>query len=65
MTPAEFLDIRIAVGFNRGGLASVLGVTGRSIQYWEAGGRAVPETVARIMRLAQTDPELLTRLKNA
>jgi DNA-binding transcriptional regulator YiaG len=65
LTGAELQTARAALCLTQGALADCLGVSRRSIQHWEAGGRAVPETVARIMRLAQTDPELLTRLKNA
>ena len=65
MTPADFRATRTALGMTQGALASALGVDRRTVQFWEAGDRAVPETVARIMRLAGAEPGLLARLAAA
>ncbi len=65
MTPADFRAIRAALGMTQGGLASALGVARRTIQHWEDGDRSVPETVARLMRLAASDAAILPRLKAA
>ena len=65
MTPTEFLTCRSALNLTQSALASTLGVGRRAVQYWEAGEREVPEPVARILRLAQTDPSILARLAAA
>ncbi len=65
MTPADFRAIRAALGMTQGGLASALGIGRRTVQQYEADDRAIPETIARIMRLAQTDPSIVTRIEAA
>lgn len=65
MTGPELLAARTALGLTQGALAAALGVDRRTVQFWEAGDRGIPETVARIMRLAATEPELLPRLASA
>lgn len=65
MTPAEFLAARTALGLTQGALADTLGVIRRTIQFWEAGDRTIPETVARIMRAACEHRELLAWLAAA
>lgn len=65
MTPADFHAARTALGLTQGALASAIGVDRRTVQFWEAGGRAVPETVARLVRLAVSEPGLLSRLAAA
>ncbi|HUN01056.1 MAG TPA: helix-turn-helix domain-containing protein [Halothiobacillus sp.] len=65
MTPTDFRTIRAGLGMTQGGLASALGVSRRIVQYWESGERPIPETVARLMRLAASDAEILPRLKAA
>lgn len=64
MTPAEFTAARAALGYTQGGLASVLGVGRRAVQYYEAGNRAIPEPIARIIRLGLIDKTILTRLRD-
>ena len=65
MTGPELQTARTALGMTQGALASALGVDRRTVQFWEAGDRAIPETVARIVRLAIAEPELLMRLAAA
>ena len=65
MSPTDFLAARTALGFTQGALAAALGVDRRTVQFWEAGDRAIPETVARVIRLAIAEPELLMRLAAA
>ena len=62
MTPAEFLAARAALGMTQGALATALGCGRRTVQQYEAGDRAIPETIARILRLATCEPDLLARL---
>ena len=61
MTPAEFLAARAALGLTQGGLAEALGVSRRTVEQWECGGRNIPEPLARVIRLVSADPELLRR----
>jgi DNA-binding transcriptional regulator YiaG len=62
MTPTELHAARKALGLTQGAFAAALGVTRRSVQFWEAGDRAIPETVARLVRLAVSEPQILVRL---
>ena len=59
MTGPEFLAARTALGLTQGALATALGVARRTVQQWEAGDRAAPEPVARIIRAALADPNIL------
>ncbi len=65
MTAAELQTARAALGLTQGALASALGVDRRTIQYWEGGDRSIPETIARLIRLALVDAALLDRLAAA
>jgi len=62
MTGAELLAARTALGLTQGSLATALGAGRRSVQHWEAGERAIPETVARVMRAALIDRTILDRI---
>lgn len=65
MTGAELLAARATLGLTQGGLATALGVGRRTIQQYEADDRAIPELVARVVRVAVTDQTLLPRLAAA
>jgi DNA-binding transcriptional regulator YiaG len=65
MTPAELHTIRAALGLTQGSLATALGIGRRTIQHWEADERAVPETVAKVMRAALIDRTILDRIAAA
>lgn len=61
MTAQEFKDAREELGWTQSALASALGVTLRAVQYYEAGQRAIPGPVDRIV----TSTLDLTRRLNA
>ena len=61
MTPTALKSARAALGLTQGGLAEALGVSRRTVEQWECGGRNIPEPLARVIRLVSTDPELLRR----
>ncbi|WP_299956656.1 DNA-binding transcriptional regulator [Acidocella sp.] len=65
MTPAELHAARTALGMTQGALASALGVGRRTIQQYEAGDRAIPELVARIVRAAIKNREILNAIAAA
>ena len=68
MTPREFKTIRLALGQSAARMARLLGVTaGRTVFHWEAGERAIPGPVAKLMRLLDLNviqPEDLEGLKD-
>jgi DNA-binding transcriptional regulator YiaG len=49
MTPAEFKALRDAWGLSQTAMADRLGVSRRAIQTWEAGERAVPAVVVKLI----------------
>ena len=51
MTPAEFKEARRKLGLSLSQLATVLGVSKRTVEYWEAddGKRPVHPTAAKAM----------------
>jgi transcriptional regulator with XRE-family HTH domain len=52
MTPAEFTAAREKLGLSKEALARILGVSsGRTVRWWESGGRPVTGPVALAMRL--------------
>ena len=61
MTPTALKSARAALGMTQGGLAEALGVSRRTVEQWECGGRNIPEPLARVIRLVSADPELLRR----
>jgi transcriptional regulator with XRE-family HTH domain len=65
MTAAELQAARSALGFTQGALASALGVGRRTVQHWEADERAIPETVAKVLRAAQVDRTIIDRISAA
>ena len=65
MTAPELLAARTALGLTQGALATSLGVGRRTVQHWEAGERAVPEPIARILRASVVDADVLYRISVA
>lgn len=63
MTRTAIITTRTDLGLTRPALASALGVSTKAVQSWELGTREIPEPVARIMRLAANDSQLLERLE--
>lgn len=61
----NFRAIRTALGFTQGGIATALGAGRRTVQHWEADERAIPETVAKVMRAALIDPTVLSKIASA
>lgn len=55
MTREEFIKLRHKLGLSQRGIAPHLGVTFRAVQYWEQGGRAIPEPVALLLRRIMQD----------
>jgi hypothetical protein len=51
MTPKQFSAALDRLGLSQLGAARLFGVDGRSARRWVAGERAVPETVAILLRL--------------
>jgi DNA-binding transcriptional regulator YiaG len=52
MTPAEFREIRHALGLSAEGMARVLRVSsGRTVRWWESGGRPITGPVELAMEL--------------
>lgn len=65
MTGPEFQAARAALGLTQGSLASDLGCSRRTVQYWESDEHPIPETVSRVIRLALIDPTILVRIAAA
>lgn len=51
MTPADFRSCLSRLGLSQTGASRVLGVADRTIRSWLTGERAVPEPVAKLVRL--------------
>lgn len=51
MTPADFSSALSRLALSQSGAAAVLGVSDRALRMWISGDRAVPEPVAKLMRL--------------
>lgn len=51
MTAQEFKETRERLGQTQQGLAGVIGVTVRAVQYYEAGTRKIPGPVAALLKL--------------
>jgi len=64
MTPAELLAARNILGLTQGALATALGASRRAVQFWEAGERAIPELVARVIRSEMEGFEVLDILSD-
>jgi len=62
MTAPEYAAIRQRLALDTEALAAVLGVTRRTVQWHEASG-AIPEPVARLMRLLDRTPRLVHELR--
>lgn len=56
MTSAEYRSLIAALGLSIVGAAPVIGISRRASQYYAAGERAVPEPVARLLRLLARSP---------
>ena len=64
MTPAELTSARNILGMTQGALATALGASRRAVQFWEAGERAIPELVARVIRAEMAGFEMLDILSD-
>jgi len=64
MTPAELTSARNILGLTQGALATALGASRRAVQFWEAGERAIPELVARVIRAEMEGFEVLDILSD-
>jgi len=64
MTPAELTSARNILGLTQGALATALGASRRAVQFWEAGERAIPELVARVIRAEMAGFEMLDILSD-
>lgn len=52
MTPAELTSARKALGLTQEALAIAIGVSGgRTVRKWEAGDRAIPQSVAKLVAI--------------
>lgn len=66
MTPAEFRVVREWLGFPVEWLAAHLGVSARTIRYWEAGKHPIPDSVRlEIERLEAYTGEFVGRVVDA
>lgn len=61
MSATELRTLRGAL--TQDALARALGVSRRTVVYWEAGAVPIPELAARVMRLSARMPGLLEALK--
>ena len=64
MTPSELTSARNILGLTQGALATALGASRRAVQFWEAGERAIPELVARVIRAEMEGFEVLDILSD-
>ena len=64
MTPAELTSARNILGLTQGALATALGASRRAVQFWEAGERAIPELVARVICAEMAGFEMLDILSD-
>jgi hypothetical protein len=51
MTSAQFNTALRRLDLTQAGAARLLGVDGRTTRYWAAGDRAIPESIAILLRL--------------
>ena len=63
MTPQQLRDARAGLGLTAAQLARAVGVASeRTVTRWEAGQRAIPGPVERLIGLMQRDPAALADL---
>lgn len=53
MTPAQFRESLDRLGLPHVRIAELLGVESRTIRYWLAGERDIPQLVIRVLRAAE------------
>lgn len=63
MTASGVRDCRARLGLAQRELAAALGVHITAVQRWEAGDRAVPGPVSRLLLALERDPALLAVLR--
>ena len=68
MPPYQVRAIRESMGLTQGELAAAIGATRRAVQNWEAdaetaAARAIPEPIARLLRLIESNPRLLDKVR--
>lgn len=51
MSPTDFRHTIESLGLTQAGVSRILGVSDRAVRMWIAGDRAVPEPVAKLLRL--------------
>jgi len=54
MTPADFLQVKAAIGLSQTQFAKFAGVNARTIRRWEKGERAIPGPLIRLLGLLST-----------
>lgn len=63
MTHTDLRASLARLGLTQTGAARLVGVSPREMRRWIAGDRAIPETVARLMHLAEDVPGAMDRLR--
>jgi len=60
-TASEIRDIRCKLNMSQGFFAEVIGVSKKTVESWEYGRGKPNGAAARVLTIAQTDPEALRR----
>ena len=63
MTPAELKAIRAAMGVSPERLGADMGVTGRTVRYWESGRSPIPGMAARLLRRLAEAEEVAAEMR--
>lgn len=65
MSPAEFRNIIEGLHLTQMEASRVFGVSGRAIRAWIAGDRAIPEPLAKLLRLLASGAVSVDQVRDA
>jgi len=60
--PTQIKDIRVRLGLTQGLMGSVVGVSTKTIEAWEAGWRSPSATARRVLAELDTNPLYLSKI---
>lgn len=63
--PADVASIRSRLGLSQSGFAALLGISVRTLQDWEQGRRAPGGSALSLLRIAEREPEAVSRALGA
>lgn len=65
MTPTDFRSIIEGLHLTQMEASRVLGVSGRAVRAWIAGDRAIPEPLAKLLRLLASGAVTVDQVRDA